>query len=469
MRFQGVIGVLVLSALLLTGRKSGAALKVELVTSGLTRPVFVCSPPGDTNRLFIVEQRPGRIEIYDRAAGTLKTTAFLIAPSVRNGNEEGLLGLAFHPGYHTNGFFYININPNNDPRRTEVVRYRVQGDPATSDVADSASAKLILSFNQPAAENNHKAGWMAFGPDGFLYIATGDGGGGNDQHGTIGNGQNRTTLLGKILRIDVDATDPYAIPDSNPFKGHATFREEIWAFGLRNPWRCSFDRATGHLWIGDVGQGAREEIDVVPAGLGGLNFGWRPREGTIATPGISETPVTAAVNPVEEYNQEPAASVTGGYVYRGSAVPELQGKYIFADYITARFWIIDIAANGTNGTKTEITADIRSGSPSFNDISSFGEDSDGELYICDLGGQVYKIVAEGATAPQISAVQAEGNEFVIQFEAAAGQGYTLEARSPLTGGAWTNEQVIASATTNRTLSVTNALTGTERYFRLRSE
>src|SRR5688572_912738 len=137
MRFQGAVGVLALSALLLTGRNTEAALKVELVTGGLTRPVFVCSPPGDTNRLFIVEQRPGRIEIYDRAAGALKTTAFLVAPSVRNGNEEGLLGLAFHPGYRTNGFFYININPNNDPRRTEIVRYRAQGDPATSDVADT--------------------------------------------------------------------------------------------------------------------------------------------------------------------------------------------------------------------------------------------------------------------------------------------------------------------------------------------
>jgi glucose/arabinose dehydrogenase len=470
MQSQGVVRwvSVVFCGLLLAGFGSvEAALKMELVASGLVRPVFVCSPPGDTNRLFIVEQRPGRIRIFDRAAGTIKSTAFLTAPSVRTGNEEGLLGLAFHPGYRTNGYFYININPNSDPRRTEIVRYQAQGDPATSDVADPASRKLILTFNQP--ESNHNGGWMAFGPDGYLYISSGDGGGANDVHGTIGNGQSRTTLLGKILRIDIDGADPYAIPQGNPFKDHATYRQEIWAFGLRNPWRCSFDRATGHLWIGDVGQGLREEIDVIPSGLGGLNFGWRPREGFARTPAYNETPVTPAVDPVTDYNQEPAASVTGGYVYRGSAVPELQGKYIFADYITARFWLVTIDPNGTNGTKVEITTDMRSGSPSVDEISSFGGDDQGELYVCDLGGQVYKIVAEGPAAPQIGAVQAEGNEFVITFVAAAGQSYTVESRSPLAGGTWANEQVIASAATNRTVSVTNTLTGTERYFRLRSE
>lgn len=461
---------MVFLAFLLAGRNSSAAYKVELVTGGLNRPVFVCSPPGDTNRLFIVEQRPGRIEIYDRAAGALKTTAFLVAPAVRTGNEEGLLGLAFHPGYRTNGYFYININPSNDPRRTEIVRYRAQGDPATSDVADSASAKLILSFNQPTLENNHKAGWMAFGPDGYLYIATGDGGGGNDQHGTIGNGQSRTALLGKILRLDVDGADPYAIPDGNPFKGHATFRGEIWAFGVRNPWRCGFDRETGHLWIGDVGQDDREEIDVIPSGVGGLNFGWRPREGAIQTPRYpSEMPVTTAINPVTDYPRTLGFSVTGGYVYRGTAVPELVGKYVFADYGSARFWTVTPDATGTNGTRTEITAEVRSGSPSFNEISSFGEDAEGELYVCDLGGQLYKFVPEGAAPPSISGVEVEGNEFVIQFDAAAGQSYTVESRSPLTGGTWANEQLIPSASTNRTISVTNTLTGTERYFRLRSE
>ncbi len=476
MWFQGVVGGLVFSAFLFAGRNANAAYKVELVVGGVARPVFVCSPPGDTNRLFIVEQRPGRIRIFDRQTGALKTTPFLTTPSVRTGNEEGLLGLAFHPGYRTIGYFFININPNNDPRRTDIVRYQVQGDPATSDVADSGSATVILTFNQP--ESNHNGGWIDFGPDGFLYIASGDGGGANDQHGTIGNGQSRTTLLGKILRIDVDSPDPegtpnrrlYGIPDGNPYKGHESFREEIWAFGLRNPWRCSFDRETGHLWIGDVGQGAREEIDVIPSGLGGLNFGWRPREGTIQTPAYpSETPQTAAINPVTDYPRSLGYSVTGGYVYRGSAIPELAGKYIFADYGSARFWAVTPDASGTNGTRVEITDEIRSGSPSFNEISSFGEDEEGELYVCDLGGQVYKLVPEGAAPPEIGGVETDGNNFVIRFDAAAGQSYVLESSSPLTGGTWTAGDTIPSAPTNRTVSITNTLSGTERYFRLRGE
>ena len=448
-----------------------AALKVELLVGSLARPVFICFPPGDTNRLFTVHQHSGQIRIYDRAAGQMKANAFLTIASLNRGNEEGLLGLAFHPGYRTNGYFYVNLTPaGTSPRRTQILRYQAMGDPATSEVADLASRKLILQFEQP--QENHNGGWMGFGPDGYLYIATGDGGGANDVHGTRGNGQDRTSLLGKILRIDVNGGDPYAIPEGNPFKGHLTFANEIWAFGLRNPWRCSFDRQTGNLWIGDVGQGAREEIDVIPSGIGGLNFGWRPREGSIQNPAYpGEIPVTPATSPVTDYEQNPAASITGGFVYRGQAVPELRGKYIFADYITARFWTTTLNASGTNGATVEITSDLNPSPQRVTDVVSFGEDFDGELYICDLDGEIFRIVAEGPTAPQITIAQRIGQDLVMGFTAVAGQRYFVEGTTVLGDAAtgWNPVTEIASAETNRTVSVTNAVTGAAHYFRIRSE
>jgi glucose/arabinose dehydrogenase len=473
MQFQGVsrwLGIAAVCAM--SVGVAEAALKLELLVGGLQRPVFVGSPRGDSNRLFIVEQHLSRIRIFDKAAGALMSTPFFTDTAVRRSSEEGLLGLAFHPGFATNGYFYINVIPSNDPRRTEIRRYQVQGDPATSNVADASSRKLILTYNQP--ESNHNGGWMGFGLDGYLYISSGDGGGGNDQHGTIGNGQNRSTLLGKMLRIDVDveesATPAYAIPDGNPFKDHETYRGEIWAFGLRNPWRCSIDRETGNLWIGDVGQGAREEIDVIPVGAGGLNFGWRPREGTIATPTISETPVTPATEPVFDYNRTLGYSVTGGYVYRGSAVPELQGKYIFADYGSARFWTIALQESGTNGTTTQITTDINPSPMVINEISSFGEDEAGELYVCDLGGQVYRILAEGPVAPSISDVRREGQDLIMSFDAVASQEYFVEASTLLgQGSSWSEVATVEALPSNRTVSVTNAVTGEARYFRVRSE
>lgn len=449
---------------------SHAAIQAELVSGGFARPLFVCSPPGDSNRLFVVEQYSGQIRIVGRTSGVINSSPFLLITSLRrNGNEEGFLGLAFHPGYQTNGYFFVNTMPGDGSRRTEVNRYRVQGDPATSNTADPASKKLILTFTQP--EGNHNGGWLGFGPDGYLYISSGDGGGADDQHGTYGNGQNRSTLLGKILRIDVDNGDPYSIPDGNPFKGHATYSPEIWAFGLRNPWRCSFDRETGNLWIGDVGQGAREEIDSIPAGVGGLNFGWRPREGAIQNPAYpNETPVTTAVNPVFNYPRTSGISVTGGYVYRGSAVPELRGKYIFADYSRARFWATTLDATGTNGTTAEITADLNPDPKRVTAISSFGEDVQGELYICDLDGEIFRITAEGPVAPSISVVQSEGDSFIMSFTAQPNIVYTLESISPLNDNAtWSAAQEIPAASTNRTVTLTNSLTGTERYFRIRSQ
>ena len=466
MRCQGAVWGLITSAVFFCATLSvNADYRVELVTDEVSRPVFVCAPPGDTNRLFIVEQHSALIRIFDRTTGTLNEAPFLDGPPVEDGSEQGLLGLAFHPGYRTNGFFYINITPPGGTR-TEVLRFEAEGDPATSNTADAESGELILTFPQPQA--NHNGGWMGFGPDGYLYISTGDGGGGDDRHGPIGHAQNRANLLGKILRVDVDSAFPYDSAPDNPFKGHATYADEIWAFGLRNPWRCSFDRETGNLWIGDVGQNREEEIDVIPSGLGGLNFGWRPREGNTQNPSFpNETPVTPAVDPVTAYSHSLGYSVTGGYVYRGSAIPELRGNYIFADYGTARFWTLTPDASGTNGTRQEITAEINPSPRAVSDVSSFGEDAEGELYICDLDGAVFKIVPEGPIAPTVQ-ISGSDDEFVIQFEALGGQEYTLEKRDSLTAeSAWSTAQTIPGEANNRTISITNSLSGTQQYFRVR--
>ena len=344
------------------------------------------------------------------------------------GNEQGLLGMAFHPDYATNGFFYVAYtNPNK-----QIVRYHVSDDP---DVADPASATPVLSYVQPAS--NHNGGWMAFGPDGYLYLSTGDGGGDDDNDaghtaGT-GNGQDITSnLLGKILRIDVDGddfdTDParnYAIPPDNPFVG-TNGDDEIWVYGLRNPWRNSFDRATGDLYIGDVGQTACEELDVQPGtSTGGENYGWRLREGVIATPtgGVGGARPAGAIDPIFDYphgtggNQcsDPpdgftGIAITGGYVYRGP-VPELQGRYFFADFGTGRLWSLrwdgSPPASNDGHNYTELTD--HTGEPEFTpdmgtigSVSSFGEDDVGNLYVLDLGGEVFLIPEPGAVSMQLA-------------------------------------------------------------------
>jgi glucose/arabinose dehydrogenase len=483
MRAQGVfkaVGLLIFVAGVVSTQ---AALKLELVVTNLSKPLYVLSPPGDANRLFILLQHSGQIRIFDKQAGVLKATPFLTITSLNRGGEEGLLGMAFHPGYATNGFFYLNLTPSGSPRRTEIVRFKAQGDPMTSEVADPNSRKLILTYNQP--ESNHNGGWLGFGPDGYLYIAAGDGGGGDDMHGTIGNGQDRSTLLGKILRIDPSAEedgDPaYTIPDGNPFKGSASMANEIWAFGLRNPWRCSFDRASGHLWVGDVGQNTREEIDVIPNGVGGLNLGWRPREGRIQNPAYpSETTVTPRHEPVFDYSHALGVSVTGGYVYRGNGVPEFRSKYIFADYGSGRFWTTTLQSVDTNGTTVEISAEINpiltGTTRRVDQISSFGEDDQGEIYVCDRGsetaatGAIYRIVSDTPAAPQVTDVQREGGDLIFSFQAAASKSFVIEASSLLgQGSSWNDVMTVASATTNRTVSVTNAVTGEARYFRIRGE
>jgi glucose/arabinose dehydrogenase len=321
---------------------------------------------------------------------------------------------------------------------------------------------------------NHNGGWMAFGADGYLYISTGDGGGANDQHGSPGNGQSRNTLLGKILRIDVDNGDPYGIPDGNPYKGSLSLRNEIWAFGLRNPWRCSFDRQTGDLWIGDVGQDTREEVDIIPAGVSGLNFGWRPREGLIQNPYSAyakETPVTPATDPVFDYPHSTSATIngkciTGGYVYRGSQVPELQGKYVFGDYVNGRFWTL--TPNGTNFTVQEITSEVNPSPKQITGLSSFGEGTTGELYACDLGGKIFRLTSTTPPGIQLAALRTLTGDLQISFNANAGQAYVLEAADTLPAlNYWTTITNVPPDVA-RTVRLTSPVTGAQRYFRVRT-
>ncbi len=372
-------------------------LTTERITSGLTRPVFVTHAPGDTSRIFVVEQRSsstGRIRIVDLSTNTLLPAPFLSITPVAIGSEQGLLGLAFDPNYATNGFFYVNYTDSNWD--TQIVRYQVSaGDP---NIANAASATTILSLTQP--DSNHNGGWMAFGPDGFLYVAQGDGGSGNDPWGAFGNGQNTETLLGAILRIDPSRTAApgYSVPPSNPFVGVAG-ADEIWAYGLRNPWRNSFDRETGDLYIGDVGQDFVEELDFQPAtSAGGENYGWRCMEGNACT-GLTGCNCGGAnlIAPFQQYTHGGSpfrCSITGGYVYRGCAIPDLRGTYFYADFCSNQIW--SLRYDGVTVTAfQDRTAELDpAGVQSISGPSSFGEDANGEMYICDLnGGEVFRIIA----------------------------------------------------------------------------
>ncbi len=408
-RFFLKLTLAVVALILLPSAHMAQAVVVgERVASGLSSPVFVTSPPGDTARLFIVEQG-GAIKILDLNTLTLNATPFLTVLDLTSGGERGLLGLAFHPDYATNGEFYVHFTGTDG--NSNIRRYTVSA--SDPDIADSGSAQPLLNYTQP--QSNHNGGWLGFGPDDFLYIASGDGGGGND-NGTghtvgIGNSQDITNLLGKILRIDVDGDDfpadpnrNYAIPSSNPFVG-ITGADEIWAYGLRNPWRSSFDRLTGDFYIGDVGQNTREEINVqLAASTGGENYGWRLREGTIATPtgGVGGPKPPGAIDPIYNYNHGGGTtegfSVTGGYVYRGP-IPSLQGLYFFADYVTERIWSLEFDGSapathdGTNYTNfTDWTTALDPAVGNIGQIAGFGEDAAGNLYICDLGGEVFRII-----------------------------------------------------------------------------
>jgi glucose/arabinose dehydrogenase len=354
------------------GVRATGTLRLQEVASGLSSPLYLTAPAGDP-RLFVVEQ-PGRIRIVQD--GRLLPTPFLnLASRVSSGGERGLLSVAFHPRYASNGFLYVNYTDRNGDTRIE--RYSVSADP---NVADPSSARLLLSIKQPFA--NHNGGLNLFGPDGMLYIGMGDGGSGGDPRG---NGQNRNTLLGKMLRLDVDGGEPYAIPPDNPFAGQNGTLNEIWALGLRNPWRFSFDREANLLYIADVGQSQWEEINVVPAGAGGLNYGWNRMEGDhcFRTPNCDQA---GLVRPVLEYSHSDGCSVTGGCVYRGKNIPSVVGHYFYADYCEG--WVRSFKyANGVATESREwAVGDV-------GNVLSFGEDAAGELYILSGNGRVYRITS----------------------------------------------------------------------------
>ncbi len=419
--------------------------KLQLVNwaAGFDRPVDIAHC-GDS-RLFIVEQ-DGIIVVVD-SLGTKIDTFLSIDPRVNStNNEQGLLGLAFHPKYKENGYFFIYYTKNSGGA-TQVSRFSVKADNANE--ADPDSEFSIFTTVQPY--NNHNGGCIKFGPDGYLYIGLGDGGSGGDPQGY---GQRKNTFLGKILRIDVnnsDATTPYIVPTDNPFVGQAEYFPEIWSLGLRNPWRFSFDRVTGDMWIGDVGQVTREEVDFEPAGVGGRNYGWRCYEGTLPFNTSGCQPQNTYVGPVFDYdNNSMGCSMTGGFIYRGSKYPDLQGIYLFADYCSGRIWGTKQNSDGT--FSTEQLANL--GDYEF---SSFGEDRDGELYIALLStGRVQKIT-ELCSPFQVSLVSIyspvcqNSLSAIISLEPVNGTGTITYAWS----NAQTDNQIVYLNPGTYTVTVTN--------------
>jgi Glucose / Sorbosone dehydrogenase len=410
-----LVAVVAAALVLCSSDPARAQVMLSQVGIGFTQPLFVAAAPGDSdpNRLYVVE-KGGTVRTFTANTTTPGTpsSTFLDLPSILGAGqlltagEQGLLGMAFGPGFaNGNGFVYVDYVGNNGTTQgeTRVDRFTVSG----GSVVAGSRANVLTFPQNVAGQTNHKAGWLGFGPDGFLYIATGDGGSANDPNA---NAQNRTVLLGKMLRIN-PSTAPgggYTIPATNPFAGNTQgFRQEIFAYGLRNPFRNSFDRATGNFYIADVGQGAREEVDFVPAGNnGGQNFGWRRYEGTILTPGISDsTPTAAEVTfPIHDYpHTNGNASITGGYVYRGGDILDngqsLDGTYFFGDYVSGR--VYSFRYNGSTMTDfRERTAETNSLTVlGGNSLDSFGEDNLGRLYAVDIGGQIYRITGSPIPEP----------------------------------------------------------------------
>lgn len=354
------------------------SLALQLVAQGLSQPLFLTAPRSDSSRLFVVEQG-GRVRIIRN--DTLLTRNFLdLRGRVATGNEQGLLSIAFHPQYASNGYVFVSYT--NTAGDTRIVRYRVSSNP---DSLDAASGDTILSVDQPYS--NHNGGLVAFGPDGFFYVGLGDGGSANDPQNRA---QNPANILGKMLRLDVNGALPYTIPATNPFAGGSSPLPEIWALGLRNPWRFSFDRANGDLFIADVGQGDREEVNLQSgASAGGENYGWRIMEGRECRGGGSCN-MSGLILPIVEYaNGDDGCAVTGGYVYRGSAIAGLAGTYFYADYCNA--WIRSFRHNGGQLVDHwDWSHKLVSGGP----ISSFGEDARGELYVVAHNGRIYRLVKQ---------------------------------------------------------------------------
>ncbi len=361
-------------------RPSTFAVGFEPVVEGFERPVYVADPDDGSGRLFVVEQG-GRILIVRDGAVAPDPFLDIVDRVETSGAEQGLLSVAFDPDYATNGRFFVGYTGLND--RNVVSRFTVSAD--NRDRADPESERILIDVDDPYP--NHNGGLVLFGPDGYLYAGLGDGGAGGDPEE---NGQDLGALLGKILRLDVSGefdpdVPPYRIPDGNPFVDQDGAAPEIWAFGLRNPWRFSFDRETGDLFIGDVGQSAWEEVSYQPASSrGGENYGWNLLEGTHCYPEGESCDPTGTVLPVAEYGHDLGVSVTGGYVYRGESIPDLLGVYLYADYGTGLVWGL-----GRDGSGAWITSEpIESGLT----ITSFGEDARGELYITSFDGVLYRIV-----------------------------------------------------------------------------
>lgn len=367
-----LLALLFLPLLALTARAEtalldGIQITTETIAFGLEQPVFLTAPTGDPH-LFVVEQT-GNIRIL-AASGALPDPFLDLSSQISTGGgEQGLLGLAFHPLYAQNGRFFVYLtNPRGD---IELREYRR----VTDDLADPATARILLTVDHQAADN-HNGGWIGFGPDGLLYVGTGDGGGGGDR---ANNAQNPDVLLGKLLRLDVDGGDPYAIPPGNPFASGGG-APEIFATGLRNPWRAGFDG--DRLYIGDVGQGEFEEINVISTADAGANLGWRRMEG-LGCYNADACDQTGLTLPIHVYGHDRGCSVTGGYVYRGAAMPALQGRYFFADFCdgilqsfrSERGAVADVAELGSLGQ-----------------ITSFGQDAAGEIYVLTYEGTILKLV-----------------------------------------------------------------------------
>jgi len=378
------------------------------VGSGFSSPVFGVSAPGAANHLFVVEQHTGRIQDLNLDTGAVSTFLDLPDSSLAGGGEQGLLGLAFHPGYAANGRYFVYLT--NSGGDIEVREYNVRD----AGLPTNATAKTVLTFDHPF--DNHNGGWMGFGPDGMLYIASGDGGGGGDPQN---NAQNLNSLLGKILRIDVngdafpsDDGKNYAIPANNPFAGGIAGADEIWLYGLRNPWRASFDSATGDLWIGDVGQGAREEVDRVAAGQGGLNLGWKIKEGFTTFSGGSQAGLT---DPILDYDRTTplysGVAVTGGYVYHGPG--GAQGLYVFGDFASGNLWTV---AYGDGRAQDFLNRNAQlnvSGGGDIDQISSFAVDGTGRLYLIGLDGDIHRLTPRATAGDASDYLRGEEGDDVI--------------------------------------------------------
>jgi len=350
------------------------SLKLIPIASGFTKPVFLTHANDETGRLFVVEQA-GRILILKD--GVINPTPFLDIISIvgSDANEQGLLSVAFHPNYPSNGYFFVNYT--NRQGDTVIARYNVSDNP---DIADPNSEKILMTIGQPHA--NHNGGQVAFGPDGYLYIGMGDGGAANDPQNRA---QDLSTLLGKILRIDIDNGDPYGVPETNPFVSNESARPEIWSYGWRNPWRFSFDINTDDLYIADVGQNQYEEVDVELAGTeAGQNYGWRLMEGLHCfRPADCDPAALGLVLPVAEYDHGLGCSITGGYIYRGTQFPTLEGVYLYGDYCSGIIWGIRYETDG-NWSKAQFMQ-------SSENISSFGQDESGEVYLVAHQGDIFLV------------------------------------------------------------------------------